>query len=256
MQIRYFKEYSSHLNRDMEFKMYGHAGKLCVVFPCQDGRFFEWEDRHMFDLMGDLIEQGRIQFVTVDSIDKETWSSFGPTSWRMQQQENWNNYVLNELIPSALWKAGKPEDEKVMAMGASMGATHAANLFFRYPDRFDKLLALSGIYDMSPYVYDGLPDGNFYNNNPMAYLAGMPEDHPFIEKYNNADARLVVGQGAWENETKNDLSRLADLMWNKGIHVDSYFWGWDIPHDWSSWKSRSASICRRWSRKAQKKIPS
>ena len=27
MQIRYYKEYSRYLNRDMEFKVYGHAGR-------------------------------------------------------------------------------------------------------------------------------------------------------------------------------------------------------------------------------------
>ena len=69
MQIRYFREYSQNLDRFMEFKMYGHAGKMCFVFPCQDGRFFEWEDRHMFEQVEDLIDQGRIQFCTVDSID-------------------------------------------------------------------------------------------------------------------------------------------------------------------------------------------
>ena len=34
----------------------------------------------------------------------------------------------------------------IIAFGCSLGATHAANLFFRFPDQFDGLLALSGIY--------------------------------------------------------------------------------------------------------------
>ena len=33
MKTEYFKEYSSNLNRDMEFKVYGHAGKPILVFP-------------------------------------------------------------------------------------------------------------------------------------------------------------------------------------------------------------------------------
>lgn len=41
MNVRYFKEYSSYLNRDMEFKMYGDSGILCLIVPCQDGRFYE-----------------------------------------------------------------------------------------------------------------------------------------------------------------------------------------------------------------------
>lgn len=236
MKVQYFKEYSNYLNRDMEFKMYGHAGPLCLIVPCQDGRFFEWEDRHMFDLMSDLIEAGRIQFVTVDTVDKETWSSMGDSGMRMAQQENWINYVMNELIPSALDKAGKNPDEPMMIMGASMGATHAANLFFRFPDRFNKVLALSGIYDLAPYIYDGNYDGNFYQNNPMSYLPNMPWDHEYIQKYNNSQAVFVVGQGAWEDQTADSLRRLADVLYQKGIHASINFWGYDIPHDWPSWE--------------------
>ena len=32
MQIRYYKEYSRFLNRFMEFKVYGHAGRPIVIF--------------------------------------------------------------------------------------------------------------------------------------------------------------------------------------------------------------------------------
>ena len=238
MESRYYKEYSQYLNRDMEFKMYGTDGILCLIVPCQDGRFFEWEDRKMFDLMKPLMDAGRIQFVTVDSVDAETWSSHGQSSWRMAQQENWINYVMNELIPSALEKAGKPKDEPMMVMGASMGATHAANLFFRFPYRFEKMLALSGIYDMSPYIYDGNFDGNFYQNSPLAYLPNMDPNHDYVQKYNENKAIFVVGEGAWENETLSDLRRLADVMYQKGIHIPTYFWSSDTPHDWPSWEKQ------------------
>ena len=39
MHTAYYKEYSHSLGRDMEFMVYGHSGKPCVVFPAQDGRF-------------------------------------------------------------------------------------------------------------------------------------------------------------------------------------------------------------------------
>lgn len=238
MNTRYFKEYSHYLNRDMEFKMYGDNGILCLVVPCQDGRFYEWEDRKMFDLMSPWINDGKIQFVTVDSVDLETWSNKGSSSWRMAQQENWVNYVVNELIPSALAKAGKSQDEPVMVMGASMGATHAVNLFLRFPYRFQKLLALSGIYDMSSYIYDNNFDGNFYQNSPLAYLPNMDPNHDFIRKYNENQGMIVVGQGAWEDETLRDTRRIADVFYQKGIHLPVYFWGADTPHDWPSWEKQ------------------
>ncbi len=235
MQIRYFREYSHHLDRFMEFKMYGHAGKMCVVFPCQDGRFFEWEDRHMFELVEDLIDQGRIQFVTVDSIDKETWSAYGDTGHRMWLQECWVNYVMEELIPSALYKAGLPEDSKCMTMGASMGGTHAANFFFRFPERFDKVLGISGVYDMESYFY-GQFDENSYKNDPCAYLSGMDPNHYFVQLYNQSQIILTCGQGAWENETKDSLFKLRDILNAKGIHAWIDFWGYDVNHDWPWWE--------------------
>ena len=36
MQIRYYKEYSRYLNRMMEFKVYGHAGRPVIIFPKSD----------------------------------------------------------------------------------------------------------------------------------------------------------------------------------------------------------------------------
>ena len=45
MEIKYYKEHSNHLDRDMEFKVYGHAGRPMMVFPCQSGRFWDWEDQ-------------------------------------------------------------------------------------------------------------------------------------------------------------------------------------------------------------------
>ena len=48
MVVEYFKKYSRYLDREMEYKIYGHAGKVCLVIPTQNNRFFEWEDRHMY----------------------------------------------------------------------------------------------------------------------------------------------------------------------------------------------------------------
>ena len=42
MKIEWFKEYSHCLDRDMEFKVYGHAGRPILVFPAQNGRFFDF----------------------------------------------------------------------------------------------------------------------------------------------------------------------------------------------------------------------
>ena len=44
MYTEYRKEYSKYLDREMEFKVYGHDGKPCLVFPPQDGKFTDYEN--------------------------------------------------------------------------------------------------------------------------------------------------------------------------------------------------------------------
>lgn len=63
MQIRYYKEYSRYLNREMEFKAYGYAGRPIIIFPCQSGRFYDWEDRNMCQLAAPWIDSGKLQIL-------------------------------------------------------------------------------------------------------------------------------------------------------------------------------------------------
>jgi len=60
MEMQYFKDYSPALGRDMECKIYGHAGRPMLYIPCQDGRFFDFEDFHMADTLAPWIESGQI----------------------------------------------------------------------------------------------------------------------------------------------------------------------------------------------------
>ena len=71
MHVRYYKEYSHNLRRDMEFKVYGHAGLPIVVFPCQDGKFFDFESRGMIDTVADKIENGHINATYVIACEGE-----------------------------------------------------------------------------------------------------------------------------------------------------------------------------------------
>ena len=74
MRTDYYKEYSSQLNREMEFKVYGSGGKPALVFPCQNGRFFDWEGFGMLETLSDYLEGGKLQLFTADTIDRETVS--------------------------------------------------------------------------------------------------------------------------------------------------------------------------------------
>ena len=177
METQYFKQYSPALDRDMECKVYGHAGRPVLFIPCQDGRFFDFENFHMTDAWAPFIDAGRVMVFSIDTIDRETWSDKGGDPyWRIRRYEQWIHFITDEMVPfmraMVNERNGWTGYPGIIAFGCSLGATHAANLFFRFPQLFDGMLALSGIYTAA-YGFDGYMDEVVYRNSPVDYLSGM-----------------------------------------------------------------------------------
>ncbi len=237
METRYFKAYSPILGREMECKLYGHGGKPALFIPCQDGRFYDFADFHMADVWAPWIDAGQVMVFAIDTLDRETWSNkTGDPFWRARRHEQWMDYITVEMVPfirdTANQRNGWTGYPGILAFGCSLGATHAANLYFRRPDLFDGLLALSGIYDAA-YGFDGYMDEVVYQNSPIHYMANLPEDHPYIQRFNRQRAAVCVGQGPWE--IPETTRTLAEILSRKGIHTWVDFWGYDCAHDWPWW---------------------
>ena len=227
--MRYYKEYSPALQRDMECKIYGHAGRPVLFIPCQDGRFYDFENYHMTDTWAPWIESGQVQVIAIDTLDKETWSAHGDAYWRVRRHEQWMHYIVDEMVPFVNAVMGRGD---IIAFGCSLGATHAVNLYFRFPDQFTGLLALSGIYS-ADYGFNGYMDDVVYRNSPVHYLHDMPLGHPYIKKYNRNQGIICVGQGDWEVP---ETTRMLDTVFrSKGIDVWVDYWGYDVAHDWPWW---------------------
>ena len=242
METQYFKQYSPALGRDMEVKVYGHAGRPVLFIPCQNGRFFDFENFHMTDAWAPFIDAGQVMVFSIDTIDAETWSDVnGDAYWRIRRYEQWIHFIVDELAPfmrdMVNARNGWDGYPGIIAFGCSLGATHAANLYFRFPGVFDGLLALSGIYTAS-YGFGSYMDEVVYRNSPVDYLAGMPSDHPYIAEYNKHRGIICVGQGAWE--VPETTRRIAQICQEKDIHLWVDFWGYDCAHDWDWWYKQVA----------------
>ena len=236
MEIRYFKQYSSQLDRDMEFKVYGHAGKPVLYIPTEGGRFYDFEDFRMLDHWAQWIEEGRCTVYSVDTVDQETYLAAGEGEARTRRHEQWYNYLIQELVPyiRLLSSERNGYDQGIMTFGCSMGAMHAANLFFRRSDQFNAVLALSGVYDSRMYFGDYMDD-ILYQNTPTEYLRNLPEDHYYKRMYNDRRMVLVSGQGPWEGNSLNSLRYLEYILRDRGIHARVKYWGDDVSHDWYWW---------------------
>jgi esterase/lipase superfamily enzyme len=234
MNIEYYKWWSTAINQDMELKIYGHAGRPAVVFPAQGGRFFEYEDFGMVHSMEALIDAGRLRLFTVDSIDRQSWANWDAhPADRARRHEDYDRYIVEEVLSFARKQCGNP-DQRFITTGCSMGAYHAANFFFRHPDQFDGVVALSGLYQLRMFVGDYMDD-NVYFNSPIAYLSNL-HDQWYIDRYHQSQIIICCGQGAWEEPILVDTLALKEVLEEKGIPAWIDLWGLDVNHDWPWWR--------------------
>ena len=228
MNIEYHHWWSPHLGQEMSLKVYGYAGKPVLVFPAMCGRFFEFEDFRMIDATWELIEGGKVQFVTVDSVDSQSWANWGahPVD-RARRHEDYDRYITREVLPFVHKRAG--EAVKMTTTGCSMGGYHACNFFFRHPDLFDGMISLSGLSSPGMFVGDYMDD-NIYFNAPLHFLPNLT-DSDTLSQMREADIIICTGQGAWEEDMMADARVMRDILEAKGIPAWVDFWGYDANHD-------------------------
>ena len=224
----YHRWHSPSLGRDMELIVAGHAGARVIVFPTSQGRFFDWENRRMFDVLGEQLAQGWLQLYCVDSVDAETWyAKWRPPAERARRHNDYDRYILTEVLP---FGAARNPNPFVITTGASFGAYHAVNFAFRHPEAVGRCVGMSGLYDMKRFT-DGYFDDEVYFNSPTDYIPGE-QDPERLDALRRVDIVLVTGRDDPNFANNEQLS--ADLN-AKGIPHRFYPWdGWS--HDWPYWE--------------------
>jgi esterase/lipase superfamily enzyme len=234
LKIDYYKWFSHNLGHDIEIKVYGYYGKPVLVFPAQAGRFFDFENFGMVEAIQDFIESGKIKLFTVDSIDSQSWANRGihPAD-RALRHEDYDRYIIQEVAPFIRTLSGNTQ-QKFLTTGCSMGAYHAVNFFFRHPDEFDAVIALSGLYQLDMFVGDYMDD-NIYFNSPLNYLQNM-KDLWYLERYRQSDIIICSGQGAWEDAMLADSVAMKNVLERLEVPAWIDIWGHDVNHDWPWWQ--------------------
>jgi esterase/lipase superfamily enzyme len=218
---------------------YGQFGRPLLVFPAQEGRRYEWEERGMIDAVAGLVEAGRVKIYCVDSWDSGSWhDDWLPLEERAYRHEAYERWLLEHVVP--LIHADCGGFQEIAATGVSFGAYHAANLALRRADLFPIALCLSGVYDVEGIGWGERGDA-LYFHNPMAYVAHLDGDHLDWLR-SRVSLLLVVGRGAWEDSTGSldQTHRFAALLGEKGIRHELDVWGHDSPHDWPAWRAQIA----------------
>jgi esterase/lipase superfamily enzyme len=228
MHRAFHRWWSPSLHRDMSVLEFGHGGARVIAFPTSKGTFHEWEDRGMIRALADPLSRGWFHLFCVDCVDHESWYAHwkhpGARAWR---QEEYDRYLMNELLPFMQWKNSHPF---TIAVGASFGGYHALDFGLRHPDRINRILSMSGLCDIRRFA-DGFHHDNVYYHNPIEFI---PHEHePWrLEALRRQNIILAVGHGDGLIHQNRELS---GHLWNKGI--GNALREWDgFAHDWPIWQ--------------------
>jgi esterase/lipase superfamily enzyme len=225
--------HSPVLNKDMPIAVYGNYGFALLMIPTAAADYLEYERFQLMDAIAPFVDAGRVKVYSINSINNESWLNDGmdPRHKSIRHQQ-YNDYVFNEVIPfirnSSSWET------PIITCGASFGALHSANLFFKRPDLLQGCLAMSGVYDLTEYT-KGYFDEDVYFNSPCHYLPNL-SDHAILEQIRmSSHIHLLTGSG--DHEDPDASRRLAGILYGKGIWYELDIWGQDMRHDWPTWRS-------------------
>lgn len=219
--------YSPSLDRDMDLLVHGWAGAKVLVFPTRKARFHEYEDMRIVDRLQPWLDSGDMQLFCVDSVDEEAlYSDSAEPAARIARHMAYERYILDEVLPFMDHRNDHPV---TVSHGCSMGAFHAANIAFRHPHRFDKLVAFSGRYDPTLEVedfrdlLDGYRDQDVAAHTPTAYLPELGEWQ--LQSLRRMEIVMVIGREDPFLANNHVLSAILD--------------GLQVPHTLVEWDERA-----------------
>ena len=240
MSGRHVKLFSPAIGAAGSVVAYGHYGRPVLAFPAESGGAWDYQSNGMVDAVGGLLEAGRAKLYCVDAFDAESWSNASlPVEQRARAHERYESWIVDQVVPWINEDCGGPQE--IVTTGCSLGAYHSLNFAFRRADLFPLAICLSGNYDPSAWQGWGERGDAAYFHNPMDYVAHLHGDHLDWLR-GRLSLVLVCGQGMWEDTTGSlDSTRaMAGLLGAKGIRHELDLWGYDVPHDWPSWRAQFA----------------
>lgn len=224
--------HSPSLNRHMEIVTYGHYGFPLLLFPTAAADFLEYERFHLIDSIAQFIDGGRVKVFSINSINRDGWlNPQAPTEYKALLQGQYNHYIVEEVVPYIFNSC--QSHIGIITSGASLGAFHAANQLFRRPDLFAGMIGMSGSYDIRGYYRGDYYDQNVYFNNPVDYLPNLEGESLHMLQHKE-HIHIVSGQGDYESPSAS--RRLSGILAAKGIPHELDLWGFDMRHDWPTWR--------------------
>jgi esterase/lipase superfamily enzyme len=224
---------SNHLSKNVEIAVYGRYGFAILLFPTFSDDHLENEKFELIESIAGGINKGKFKVFSVPGINFESWlnNDISPKE-KSDRHYQYNNFIIEEVVPFIFGECGGPVP--IISAGASMGAYHAANTYFRRPDILYGVIAMSGTYNIEHYT-KGYFDDNCYFNSPIHYLPNLTDSYWLSFLVNKKHCYILSGSG--ENEFPDNSNNLANILNSKGIPHQLCIWGTEYDHNWKTWNA-------------------
>ncbi len=237
---------SERLERDITLVRWGHHGQPVLIFPTAGGDCEEIERFLMIDVLGALLDAGRIKVYSCDSAaGKALLAREGSARHQMWLQNQFHQYVRHEVVPAIRMDCKTP-DIPIWTAGASIGAFHAVAAVCRWPDVFTRALAMSGTYDLRRFYEAGPNDfsDDFWVSSPVHFVPTLGGHH--LDVLRSRFILLPSGEGRAEDI--GESWRMAEVLGRQGVPNRVDPWGKDVPHDWMTWRKMMPQYLDEWTR--------
>lgn len=235
MKREYHSWHNAALNREMPVLAFGHAGAKVLSFPTRDGRFYEFENLGLVETLRPRIEAGELQIWCVDGLNDETfYCNWNVPRDRLLRHGLFERYVLDELLP---FMNSHNDHRQTVALGLSLGAFHAADLAFRHPQHFGKLVACSGRYDLSLAIehfrdlLDGFRGPLLDRHTPITYLPSIHGEA--LRHLRRMDITVAIGR---EDPFLDNNLKLSGLLQQLAVPHQLQIWD-GRAHAAAAWQS-------------------
>jgi esterase/lipase superfamily enzyme len=220
--------YSQHLGTNLDFVWHGDRGPSLILFPTSGGNHLENEDRGLIRALNPAIDAGEVQAICVASINNESWGRKDlPAAERLRRHDLYDKFLAEEFVP---WVRKHSNNADVMVYGASMGGFHAMNFGARHPELVNRVIALSGFFDIQRVLSNGYWDELCYFHSPVHYVSNM--DDEWCKKLSKVDWVIATGE---QDSLVEETRRMAGILKSKNVPVRDEIWPGVFGHDWPYW---------------------
>jgi esterase/lipase superfamily enzyme len=235
MNREYHRWYSTRLGKDMELLIFGHAGRSVLFFPPRMGRFYDYENWGIIAALSNRINNGELQIFCVDSVDNESFYNerIHPQE-RINRHLQYEQYIICEVLPLMRTRT---LDTGFEVAGCSLGAYHAANIAFKYPDLFNKVVCMSGRFDLTQPVkyfkdlFGGFHNTDIYLNMPRQYISNMQAGW-HLDHLRQMDIIIAIGK---DDPFFIANYQFSELLGWKGMNHQFYTWN-GYAHNPNGWR--------------------